>query len=98
MAAMDDTTQRIKALEDRVEDLEADIGSLMMILRGDIIEGIAVALDDIQALLGLLPQYVPSLADELQPIHDMNESARSALRSSEVFEWKSPSEEELGKK
>ncbi len=98
MNESDDATQRIKALEERVEDLEADIGNLMQILRGDIIEGIAVALDDIQALLDILPHHVPSLANKLQPIHDINESARSALRSSEVFEWKSPSEEELGKK
>ncbi|MGZ4903792.1 MAG: hypothetical protein ACXVIG_04425 [Halobacteriota archaeon] len=93
-----DDAQRIKELEKRVEDLEVDIGNLMMILRQDVIEGIAVALDDIQALLGILPHHVPSLADELQPIHDMNESARSVLRSSEVFEWEAPSEEELGKK
>ncbi len=93
-----DTTQRIQALEERVDDLESDIGNLMQILRGDIIEGIAVALDDIQALLGILSHHVPSLADDLQTIHDMNESARSALKSSEVFGWKSPSEEELGKR
>ncbi len=96
---MDDKTQgqRIKLLEERVGELESDIGRLMMILRGDIVEGIAVALDDMHALMGILPRHVPSLADELRTVHDMNESARSALRSSKVFEWESPTEEELSK-
>ncbi len=97
MNGTNEAMQRINELEERIEGLETDIGNLMQILHGDIIEGIAVALDDIQALLDLLPRHVPSLAGELQPVHEINESARAALRSSEVFEWKSPSEEELGK-
>ena len=55
-----DDTKRIKALEEQVEDLHADIGRLMMILRADIVEGVAVALDDIQALIRVLPDNVPS--------------------------------------
>ena len=35
-----DDTKRIKALEEQVEDLHADIGRLMMILRADIIEDV----------------------------------------------------------
>jgi len=97
MTDTDDITQRITALEEQVEDLQADIGRLMMILRADVIEGIAIALDDMQALTGILANNIPSLADVLQPVHDTNESARSALRSSEVFKWVVPSGEEFNK-
>ncbi len=90
MTEMDDTTKRIKALEEQVDDLNADIGRLMMILRADIIEGLAVALDDIHALTGILPDHVPSLAEALRPVQETNDAARSALESSEVFEWVVP--------
>ncbi len=97
MAVMDETTQRITALEERIEGLEADIGRLMMILRGDIVEALAVSLDDTHALIGVLSHHVPSLTDALRRVQEMNDSARSALRASQVFEWESPTEEELGK-
>ncbi|MGZ4904816.1 MAG: hypothetical protein ACXVIG_07080 [Halobacteriota archaeon] len=97
MTETDDVTQRITALEEQVEDLQADIGRLMMILRSDVIEGVAIALDDIQALMGVLAHNVPSIADALQPVHDTNDSARSALQSSEVFKWVIPSGEEFSK-
>jgi|GEM_PF-6517932 len=97
MTETDDVAQRINALEEQVEDLQADIGRLMMILRADISEGIAIALDDIQALTRILADSIPSLADALQPVHDTNESARSAFRSSEVFKWAIPSREEFTK-
>lgn len=95
MTETDDIAQRINALEEQVEDLQADIGRLMMILRADIIESIAIALDDVQALTRILADGIPSLADPLQPVHDTNESARSALRSSEVFKWPAPPGEEF---
>ncbi|MGZ4913052.1 MAG: hypothetical protein ACXVI3_05795, partial [Halobacteriota archaeon] len=82
---------------EQVEDLQADIGRLMVILRADVIEGIAIALDDMQALTGILANNIPSLVDALQPVHDTNESARSALRSSEVFKWVVPSGQEFSK-
>ncbi len=50
-----------------------------------------------QALTGILANSVPSLADALQPVRETNESARSALRSSEVFKWIVPSGEEFSK-
>jgi len=98
MTDTDDIKQRITALEEQLEDLQADIGRLMMILRADVIEGIAIALDDMQALTGILANNVPSLADPLQPVRETNESARSALRSSEVFKWIVPSGEEFSKR
>ncbi|MDD1721780.1 MAG: hypothetical protein LUP95_07335 [Euryarchaeota archaeon] len=79
-----------------MEDLHADIDRLMMILRADIIEGVAVALDDIQALIRVLPDHVPSLAEALRPTQEMNEAARSALESGEVFEWVVPYKAESG--
>ncbi len=97
MTETDDVVQRINALEEQVEDLQADVGRLMMLLRADISEGIAIALDDIQALTRILADNIPSLADALQPVHDTNESARSALQSSEVFKWTIPSREEFTK-
>jgi hypothetical protein len=97
MTETNDVAQRINALEEQVEDLQADIGRLMVILRADIVEGIAIALDDIQALTRILADSTPSLSDALRPVHDTNESARSALRSSEVFKWVVPPGEEFTK-
>ncbi len=77
---------RILTFEERIEELEANVEGVIAILRSDIVESIAASLDDIRALTAILPGHMPHLAEALRPVHDINESARSALRRSEVFE------------
>ncbi len=77
---------RILTFEERIEELEANVEGVIAILRSDIVESIAASLDDIRALTGILPGHMPQLAEALRPVHDTNESARSALRRSKVFE------------
>ncbi len=90
----DMTLDLINEFLERLVKLEDDMDRIMAILRGDIIEGIAAALDGIHLLTATLPDYMPELAEPLRSIHDMNEIARSKLRSSEVFEWAEVATEE----